>query len=385
MDEQVKDSTTIDEQIHILSERGMQVDADLARQWLRSVSYYRLSGYWYPYREQLESAPRMPVRADTFVQGSTFTEVAGLYEFDRKLRTLVHDGIERIEIALRTRVGEWIVARGPLAYEAKDLFRPDFDHKSWLTTARRRLKRAEGNNAAIRHYSEKYEGYPFWVLAETLDFADISKLYAGLPINAQHEISHSFGFVIDPLRLKGKHRKNYYSRDPLARWCEQLTVVRNVCAHHGRLFNRNLLPASTVAFRAIDGLESLPEGQSDKLFGALLVMAFMLNSISPGTSWTAKVSGLSPRWVFLMTGQVALASCESSGISSVRNNRPSQFRGRHEPEGQRARPIGKDHRGGVGPHLCSGGLVALFFFPGVGVGDGEVAQGEGACCFFGGD
>ena len=50
-----------------------------------------------------------------------------------------------------------------------------------------------------------------------------------------------------------------------------------------------------------------------------------------------------------------------------------------------ARPIGKDHRGRVGSHLCSGGLVALFFFPGVGVGDGEVAQGEGACCFFGGD
>ena len=50
MDEQVKDPTTIDEQIHILSERGMRVDADLARQWLRSVSYYRMSGYWYPYR-----------------------------------------------------------------------------------------------------------------------------------------------------------------------------------------------------------------------------------------------------------------------------------------------------------------------------------------------
>ena len=114
MDEQVKDPTTIDEQIHILSERGMQVDADLARQWLRSVSYYRLSGYWYPYREQLESAPRMPVRADTFVLGSTFTEVAGLYEFDRKLRTLVHDGIERIEIALRALAsGLLLVVRSP--------------------------------------------------------------------------------------------------------------------------------------------------------------------------------------------------------------------------------------------------------------------------------
>ena len=50
-----------------------------------------------------------------------------------------------------------------------------------------------------------------------------------------------------------------------------------------------------------------------------------------------------------------------------------------------ARPIGKDHRGRVGSHLCSGGLVALFFFPGVGVGDGEVVEGEGACCLRRGD
>ena len=292
MDEQVKDPTTIDEQIRILSERGMHVDIDLAQQWLRSVSYYRLSGYWYPYREQLQSAPRTPERADTFVPGSTFSEVADLYEFDRKLRTLVHDGIERIEIALRTRVGEWIVTHGPLAHQEKNLFRPDFDHTTWLKTARRRIQRAEGNNAAIRHYTGKYEGYPFWVLAETLDFADISKLYAGLPINAQHEISRSFGFFVEPTALKGKHRKKYYTRDPLARWCEQLTVVRNVCAHHGRLFNRNLLPVSTVAFRTIDRLSPLPEGQSDKVFGALLVMGFMLHNISPGTSWASKLSNL---------------------------------------------------------------------------------------------
>ena len=94
------------------------------------------------------------------------------------------------------------------------------------------------------------------------------------------------------MALKGKHRKNYYTRDPLARWCEQLTVVRNVCAHHGRLFNRNLLPASTVAFRTIDRLSLLPEGQSDKVFGALLVMGFMLHNISPGTSWATKLSNL---------------------------------------------------------------------------------------------
>ena len=80
-----------------------------------------------------------------------------------------------------------------------------------------------------------------------------------------------------------------------------------------------------------------------------------------------------------MSGQVALAGCESSGISSVRNNRTSQFWGRHEPEGQRA----PNWQGSSG--WRSGVLVALFFFPGVGVGDGEVVEGEGAGCFFGGD
>lgn len=93
-------------------------------------------------------------------------------------------------------------------------------------------------------------------------------------------------------QLNSKQKKSYYRQDPLARWCEQLTVVRNVCAHHARLFNRHLTPASTNAFRTIPELASLPTGQSDKLYGALLVMAFMLRTISPGTTWPAKLTHL---------------------------------------------------------------------------------------------
>lgn len=90
MEEQVKEPTTVEQQLVLLRERGMAVDAELARQWFRSVSYYRLSGYWYPYRVPVESDPRKPVRLDEFVEGTTFSEIAGLYEFDRKLRTLGH-------------------------------------------------------------------------------------------------------------------------------------------------------------------------------------------------------------------------------------------------------------------------------------------------------
>lgn len=292
MEEQVKESTTVEQQLVLLRERGMAVDAELARQWLRSVSYYRLSGYWYPYRVPVESDPRKPVRLDEFVEGTTFSEIAGLYEFDRKLRTLVHDGIERIEVALRTRIGEWIVSHGTLAYRDSNVFRPEFGHESWLETARLRIERAQQRNVSIKHYAEKYHEFPFWVLAETLDFSDISKLYSGLPADVQHEISVSFGFEVDLTQLKSKHKKSYYCQDPLARWCEQLTVVRNVCAHHGRLFNRHLTPASTTAFHTIPALSSLPKGQSDKLYGALLIIAFMLRNISPGTTWPVKLTKL---------------------------------------------------------------------------------------------
>ena len=296
MEAQVKQPTTLEEQLELLSKRGMSLDKPLALQWLSNVSYYRLSGYWYPYRVRAENGDQKnPVRLDDFVDGTSFCEVASLYEFDRKLRTLVYDGIERIEVALRTRVGEWITQHDALAYREPSLFREGFDHVAWLARVYSRVARAKSrksSNKAIRHYENKYGNYPFWVVAEVLDFSDISRLFSGLPVDVQHSISADFGFRVAVDKLTPKQKKSYYDQDPLARWCEQLTVVRNVCAHHARLFNRHFTPASTNAFRTIPALASLPCEQSDKLYGALLIMAFMLRTISPGTTWPMKLIDL---------------------------------------------------------------------------------------------
>ena len=129
MGAQVKSATTIDEQLKLMAERGMQVEDKLARQWLSNISYYRLSGYSYPYRVILPTDnPKKPKRDDRFIEGTSFSDVARLYEFDRKLRTLIYDGIERIEVALRARIGEWVVSHGPLAYTKPELCRSEFDH-----------------------------------------------------------------------------------------------------------------------------------------------------------------------------------------------------------------------------------------------------------------
>ncbi|WKD58611.1 Abi-like protein [Corynebacterium caspium DSM 44850] len=271
----------------------MDVDESLARQWLASVSYYRLSGYWYTYRIlPIPDDPRQPKRLDIFIPGTTFTQVTALYEFDRKLRTLIHDGMERIEVAMRARIGELLVAKGALSYKDASLFRDDFDHESWLRTAQGRVERARKRNHAIAHYAANYDDYPFWVLADVLDFLDISQLYDGLLLDDQRAISESYGFTVDAERLNAKQKRAYYRQDPLARWLEQFTVLRNTCAHHGRVWNRYLTPASSNAFLTIEKLSSLPRGQSDRLYGALLVMAFMLTTISPGTSWPHKVCHL---------------------------------------------------------------------------------------------
>lgn len=289
----IKNPTTVDEQIALMRTRGMEVNESLARQWLSSVSYYRLSGYWYSFRVLPEPEdPKEPQRDDDFVPGTTFEEVVALYEFDRKMRTLIYDGIERIEVALRARIGELLIAKGALSYKDPSCFREEFQHQDWLETAEKRVGRARKRNHAVAHYAANYDDYPFWVLADVLDFSDISMLFDGLLLEDQRSISHSFGFRLDPDQLNSRQKKSYYNQDPLARWCEQLTVLRNTCAHHGRLWNRYFTPASTNAFRTIQELSCLPKGQSERLFGALTIIAFMLRSVSPGSTWVNKVRTL---------------------------------------------------------------------------------------------
>ncbi len=152
----VKPFASIDEQVDVLASRGLALDRTVAEQWLRSVGYYRLSGYWYPYREIGD--PSQQARRDHFVPGAGFDDVVRLYEFDRKLRTLIHDGIERIEVALRSHVSYRIGSIGPLAYRDTSIFRPTFDHDIWLATARLRAARARRHSEPIRHHEAKYNG-----------------------------------------------------------------------------------------------------------------------------------------------------------------------------------------------------------------------------------
>lgn len=285
----IKPAATITQHIDLLRFRGMEVDTALANQWLSFVSYYRLSAYWYPARKLTPNG----TRDDAFRSGTQFIDAVALYEADRKLRALVHDGMERIEIAMRTRIGEALVSADPLAYADPERFRPEFDHEGWIKTANKRISRAGHHNEAIKHHQNHYASqYPFWVLAEVLDFADISRLYEGLPANDQHIIAKDMGIVANLDFLSKNQRRKTKRQSPLVRWMEQLTIVRNFCAHHARLWNKSFVPAPTAALRTQPQFAALPKGQNEKIFGVLTVMANLIRVTSPGTTWPEKITDL---------------------------------------------------------------------------------------------
>lgn len=216
-------------------------------------------------------------------------DVTALYEADRKLRTLIHDAIERIEISVRTHLINSLAIPDPLSYRDPRNFRSTFDHQKWLHMAQRRIRRAKKSHAAIRHYEQQYGDFPLWVLAEVLDFSDVSKLYDGMHFSTQRSIAEELGLVIDSAQLSKTQRKKLTSRHPLAPWLEQLTIVRNHAAHHSRVWNQSFIPVPTNHFRTLSGLENLAPDQNESLAGSLLMMGFLLETISPNSSWKSKV------------------------------------------------------------------------------------------------
>lgn len=281
MSRPLKPPMSIRDHIALLRQRGMEVDEAQATQWLSNVSYHRLAAYWHPAR-RLTADGR---REDSFVDGTSFADVAALYEADRKLRSLVLDGMERVEITMRTRIGELLCQSDPLLYRDASRFRPGSDHSRWVATAQSRIKRAQRRDAAIQHYRDNYDAnYPFWVLAEVLDFADISRLFDGLPVRDQRTIAEGLQIVLDLSELSKNQQSKAKAVSPLARWLEQLTVVRNTCAHHGRLFNRvhTIVPKLPVVGRNPD-LDAVSTDWS-RTFGQLTLVQFLSDRLGTGRS-----------------------------------------------------------------------------------------------------
>jgi len=257
-----------------------------ALDYLKRVGYYRLSGYWYPLRQidQAESlAQGKAVRLDTFTPASRFEDVVRLYVFDKKLRLLALDALERIEMAVRVDVAHVLGQRDPLAHEKPACLHGNFNrpikngtdkdktpHQLWLAKYKGLLRRAR-KEAFVAHHQQHYGRLPIWAAIEVWDFGLLSRLFTGMRHADQQVIAHMYDAA------DGR---------AFAQWLRSLNFIRNVSAHHSRLWNINVLELSPVP-------QGWPVGLNNaRPFFYFSLMQHLLGRICPNSSWGCRFGEL---------------------------------------------------------------------------------------------
>lgn len=274
-----KNAFTIDEHIAQLQERGLVIaDKVLAAHYLSHVSYYRLAGYWWPM--QADKAQHK------FKENSKFEDVIHLYNFDRELRILIFDAIEKIEISLRTKLIYHLSHEfDPWWFQNIAIFQDSGALIETLANLKEEIERSK--DIFIKEHKKRYKEDlrfpPAWKSLEMTSFGSLSKLYGNLKntIRSKDTIAEELGAV---------------NHTYLPSWLQSIAQIRNYCAHHSRLWNKNLPGTPKILSRPPHRwLDDVPT-DTQKLYLHLCIIRYMLNIIAPENSFALKMKELLTRY-----------------------------------------------------------------------------------------
>lgn len=274
----------------IVSPRGLHIpEPARAERYLQHIGYYRLSPYTIPFQQ---AGPD-----HLFSENTTFDDVLDLYVFDRALRLLVMDALERVEVAVRAALTDHMsnTYNDPHWYTDAAHFHHRARHAGLLqiirSTCDDRLRGSPDSGkdslvhrSALEHYLTTYaspELPPSWLMVETLTIGQLSGAYRNLARRADRTaIAKSLGLTAPVLES----------------WLTTYVRVRNICAHHGRLWNVGLgvYPAipTSKSISWLHGLDALPERSRKRLYPVLVSLQSVLDSVSPHSSWARRLRHL---------------------------------------------------------------------------------------------
>ncbi len=155
---------------------------------LQKLSYYRLSGYWYPLLKD-------PKSSHQFKEEATFEKSFKLYRSDRELRIFILKELEKIEVAVRAEMiytlSHW---KGSNWYSDSANFHDLGKHAETLRKINLVYKKSDED--FIKAFKNNYSDLlpPSWMMLEIIPFGSLSVLYGNLkPGRSKREISHRFG------------------------------------------------------------------------------------------------------------------------------------------------------------------------------------------------
>lgn len=266
-----KPATTYGEQVALLRQRGMIInDPASAEFYLQHINYYRLSAYWLPFEADHAT--------HSFMAGTEFGRVLNHYIFDRELRLLVLDAIERIEVSVRSQWAYQLAHRhGPHAHLDPSLAFKPTHWKSNLDKLANEVDRSE--ETFIRHLLSTYSETlpPVWAVCEVMSIGLLSRWYNSLkPMPTRRAIASVYGL----------------DEKVLQSWLHHLSLIRNLAAHHARLWNRefSIIPLPPKGKPPRLGAEFLRG--SRKIYNTLLIILHFMDIVAPHHHWRSRLKGL---------------------------------------------------------------------------------------------
>ena len=219
-----------------------------------------------------------------FKLNSRFEDVIALYNFDQDLRMLLFDVIEKIEISLRTKLIYHLSHEyDPWWFQNDQLFADTQSLVKTLSTIQEEVERSK--ETFIKEHNKKYREDkrfpPAWKTLELTSLGSLSKLYGNLKntIKSKDSIAKEYGAV---------------NHTYLPSWLQSIAQIRNYCAHHSRLWNKNLPGRPKLLSKPPNlWLTKVPkESEFQKLYVHLCIMKYLLNVIQPNNSLTARLVNL---------------------------------------------------------------------------------------------
>lgn len=268
-----KRALTTTEQVTLLQQRGMQIDQPLhAAACLGQINYYRLGAYWLPFEADHATHGFRP--------GTTFEQVLRLYAFDRELRLLILDAIECVEVAVRTRWAYEMAHRhGAHGYMDAGLAKSRPLWEKNLTTLSTEISRSD--EVFIAHYRQRYSQPalpPVWVACEVMSLGLLSRWYAQLGPAATRQAIAGY-FECDQGQFEGL--------------LVHLTYLRNICAHHSRIWNRRFTKTMPLPKTKPAGIRKQLNSDADrKLYNSLTMLLHLMQIIAPLNPWRQRLCGL---------------------------------------------------------------------------------------------
>jgi abortive infection bacteriophage resistance protein len=250
-------------------------DEDAAPHFLQNISYYRLKGYWWDLQ-----AERV---IHTFQPQTYFEDVVDRYNFDRHLRLILFDAIERIEIALRTQmIYHLSLAYGPCWYQDFKLFTDQVWLAKHLDNLMNEFDRSQ-EIFIVNHKKNHPDTYPeSWKIMEVASMGTLSKYYKNLKHDLPEKAAIAKGMGLN------LHKE-------LSSWLEAMGYIRNIIAHHSRLWSRDMVKRPMLELKNPKGpWLNLPlnEVQQKKPFLIISSLIFLCNKVTPNHQIKIKILDL---------------------------------------------------------------------------------------------